>query len=250
MRKQNTKQRKGHRKSKNENLLEDVAYVIGVCSIYLEEQTISMKKLAKELGITKQIISDCIYAASTNNWITYQMVCKIKAKEHYMQTLYYPKAITDSDRYFDETVFPERRKNIRENLTKALCMEVVRIYINNPSSNKVHVLCGLSPLEMNDVFIKGAILGFIEDADFETICNILIKKRGKLPQVVVEIQCYRKRYKELKIIYHKNELAIRSYNQVYSDSDDAPSIDEFKAERDRTVHEMKEIESFIENWHD
>ena len=55
-----------------------------------------------------------------------------------------------------------------------------------------------------------------------------------------------------KIITLKNthELAISSYNQVYSDSDDAPSMEDIKAERDRAEHEMKEIEFFIETWHD
>lgn len=250
----NTKQRgkpvQGHRKSKNEKLLENVAFVIGVCSIYLEDRTTSMKELAKDLKITKQLIKDCIYAASTKNWISYQMVCDIKAKEHLMQFRYYPKAITDSDRYFDETVFPERRKNIRENLTKEFCMKVVEIYIDNPSNNKVHELCGLSQLEMNDVLIKGAILGFIGDADFETICNILEQKRGKLPQLVVEIQDLRKRYEKFKFIYREKDRVVTSYNQVYSDSDDAPSLEEIEAERDRAKHEMEEIEFFIETWHD
>ena len=248
--KQRGKPAKGHRKQKNETLLENVAFVIGVCSAYLEDPTTSMKELAKDLEITKQLITDCIYAASTKNWITYQMVCEIKAKEHFMQSRHYPNVITDSDKYFDEKIFPERRKNIRESLSKEFCMEVVRIYINNPSNNKVHVLCGLSQLEMNDVIIKGAILGLIRDAEFKKICEILEQKRGKLPKVVVEIQYYRKRYKELKVIYHEKELAISSYNQVYSDSDDAPSMEDIKAERDRAEHEMKEIEFFIETWHD
>ena len=248
--KQRGKPTKGHRKSKNEELLEDVAFVIGVCSIYLEDPTASMKELAKGLGITKQLITEYIYAASTKNWITYQMVCDIKAKEHLMQFRYYPKAITDSDRYFDETVFPERRKNIRENLTKEFCMEVVRIYIDNPSNNKVHELCGLSQLEMNDVIIKGAILGFIPDADFDDICNILIKKKGKLPNLVITIQEYRARYATLVRIFREKDRQFNSYDQVYSDADEAPSMREFERERDRAEHEMKWIMFFINTWHD
>ncbi len=252
--KSNTKQRekpaKEHRKSRNDKLLEDVAFVIGVCSIYLEDPTTSMKELAKDLGITKQLITDCIYAASTKNWITYQMVCDIKAKEHFMQSRYYPQTITDSDKYFDETVFPERRKNIRENLTKEFCMEVVRIYIDNPSNNKVHELCGLSQLEMNDVIIKGAILGFIPDADFDDICNILIKKKGKLPNLVITIQEYRARYATLVRIFREKDRQFNSYDQVYSDADEAPSMREFERERDRAEHEMKWIMFFINTWHD
>lgn len=239
-----------HRKSKNEKILEDVVFIIGVCRAYLEDQTTSMKELAKDLGITKQLIKDCIYAASTKNWITYQMVCEIKAKEHSMQSRYYPNAITESDKYFDETVFPERRKNIRESLSKEYCMEVVRIYINNPSNNKVHVLCGLSQIEMNDIIIKGAILGLIGDEEFKKICEILEQKRGKLPQLVVEIQDQRKKYAKFKLIYREKNRVVTSYNQVYSDSDDAPSIEEITEERDRAKEEMDKIRFFIETWHD
>ena len=252
--KSNTKQRgklpKGHRKSKNEELLEDVAFVIGVCSIYLEDPTASMKELAKDFGITKQLITECIYAASTKNWITYQMVCDIKAKEHFMQSRYYPKAITDSDRYFDEKIFPERRKNIRENLTKEFCMEVVRIYIDNPSNNKVHELCGLSQLEMNDVIIKGAILGLIRDAEFKKICGILEQKRGSIPKLVITIQEYRERYATLFRIYREKDRQFNSYDQVYSDADDVPSKEEIEAERDRAKDEMERIRFFINTWHD
>ena len=252
--KSNTKQRgkpaQGHRKSRNEKLLENVAFVIGVCSAYLEEPTTSMKELAKDLGITKQLITDCIYAASTKNWITYQMVCEIKAKEHFMQSRHYPNVITDSDKYFDEKIFPERRKNIRESLSKEFCMEVVRIYINNPSNNKVHVLCGLSQLEMNDVIIKGAILGLIRDAEFKKICEILEQKRGSIPKLVITIQEYRERYATSCRIYREKERELDSYDEVFSDSDDAPSKEDIEAERDRAEHEMKEIEIFIETWHD
>ncbi len=252
--KSNTKQRgkppKGHRKSKNEILLEDVEHVIGVCNAYMKDPTTSMKEVANNLPISKNHIRDCIYVASTKNWITYQMVCRIKAKEHFMQSRYYPKDITDSDKYFDETIFPERRKNIRENLTKEFCMEVVRIYIDNPSNNKVHELCGLSQLEMNDVIIKGAILGFIPDADFDDICNILIKKRGKLPNLVITIQEYRARYATLFRIYREKDRQFNSYDQVYSDADDVPSKEEIEAERDRAKDEMERIRFFINTWHD
>jgi hypothetical protein len=252
--KSNTKQRekpaKEHRKSRNDKLLEDVAFVIGVCSIYLEDPTTSMKELAKDLGITKQLITDCIYAASTKNWITYQMVCDIKAKEHFMQSRYYPKAITDSDRYFDEKIFPERRKNIRESLSKEFCMEVVRIYIDNPSNKKVHELCGLSQLEMNDVIIKGAILGFIPDGEFKKICEILEQKRGSIPKLVITIQEYRERYATLFCIYREKDRQFHSYDHVYSDADDAPSKEDIEAERDRAKDEMETIRFFIETWHD
>ncbi len=252
--KSNTKQRgkppKGHRKSKNEILLEDVEHVIGVCDAYMKDPTTSMKEVANKLPISKNHIRDCIYVASTNNWITYQRVCEIKEKEHFMQSRYYTQTITDSDKYFDETIFPERRKNIRENLTKEFCMEVVRIYIDNPSNNKVHELCGLSQLEMNDVIIKGAILGFIPDADFDDICNILIKKRGKLPNLVITIQEYRARYATLVRIFREKDRQFNSYDQVYSDADEAPSMRELERERDRAEHEMKWIKFFINTWHD
>ena len=129
-------------------------------------------------------------------------------------------------------------------------MEVVRIYIDNPSNNKVHELCGLSQLEMNDVIIKGAILGLIRDAEFKKICGILEQKRGSIPKLVITIQEYRERYATLFRIYREKDRQFNSYDQVYSDADDVPSKEEIEAERDRAKDEMERIRFFINTWHD
>lgn len=250
----------------NRKQLDDKMFAIKVCNCYLgipetikdcaEESGISerndysritMNRVAKMQGISEEDVRTCIYNASTKNWITYQMVWRIMRKEHAMQSQ--ANAETSSDRYFKLKVLPERRNNIRDSLTKEFCKSVIttckKKYEEKPDCPNINVFCGLSLLELKDTIIKGYIYGYISEEDFDIIKDRLFWEEDYL---IKDIEEYREKYKKCSGIIEEKNRILESFDDVFSDSDDAPSKQEFLEKLKDAQDNLKTIHGFIEAW--
>ena len=250
----------------NRKKLDDKKFAIQVCNCYLgipetikdcaEESRISerndysgitMKKVAKMNGISEEDVRTCIYNASTKNWITYQMVWRIMRKEHAMQSQ--ADAETPSDRYFKRKVLPVRRKNIRDSLTEEFCESVITTckqkYKEKPDCPNINIFCGLSLLELKDTIIKGYICGYISKEDFDIIKDHLFWKEDYL---IKDIEEYRENYKECSRIIEEQNRILESFDDVFSDSDDAPSKQGFLEKLEDAQANLETIHFFTEGW--
>ena len=229
---------------------EDAKFVVSVCRAYLAEEGISMEDVAKKMDISEGAVSKCIYIAGINNWITYQMLCDIKAKEHFQQCKHYDERAkkTSSDRYFDNVVFPDRRKRIRNTLTKDYAIEVAKTYIKYASDRNVHKRMGLSILEMNDILIKGSICRYISEEDVHTICEISRLKSGSV-NMMEKVLKARDEYVFLPGEISERERMLANYDEVYSDADEAPSKEDLETSIAKKKARLDEIVDFIEHWH-
>ena len=226
---------------------EDVAFVTMVAKAYWNDRGKAMEDVAKELDISEGAVSKCIYIAGVKNWISYQMLCDIKTKEHYQQCKHYDEGAkeTGSDKYFNEVLFPERRKYIRDHLTKEYCTKVVSIYLENAQYADVHVLMGLSREEMNDIIIKGSILRMIPDGTFRALISASILRGGN-QDVLAFIKSAREDYFYLPGEIQEREEMLRTYDEVYSDADEAPSKEEIQNSIDQKKAQLERIKRFVD----
>lgn len=230
---------------------EDRDFVVKVCRAYYEYVDSSMEDVAKDLDISEGAVTKCIYIAGVKNWISFQELCSIKEKEHFQQCKHFDAQAsrTPSDKRFENIIFPERRKYIRDTLTKEYCMKVARTYMENASKKDVHELIGLSRVEMNDVLIKGSILGYIPEADFQVLMEIATLKNGD-KYIMHLIREYREDYWILPAEIEERERMLLSFDDVFSDADEIPEKTAIEADLERRKSRYAQIEWFIEHWHD
>lgn len=230
---------------------EDVSFVVSVCRAYYEDTGITQEEVAKALDISPGAVSKCIFIAGVKNWISFQMLSAIKTKEHYQQCKHYDEFAksTVSDKWFENKLYPARRKYIRDSLTKEYATKVVRTYIENGSDPNVHDLLGLSAIEMNDVLIKASILRLISEEDFRVACEVSILRGGSRRHVEF-IKRARKEYPYLPGEIQERERMLEHYDEVYSDADEVPSKEEIQASIEEKKARIKQIENYIVHWHD
>ena len=229
----------------------DVRFVVSVVRAYYEDTGISQEDVAKAFDIAPGAVNKCIYIAGVNNWISFQMLSAIKTKEHYQQCKHYDEFAksTVSDKWFMNKLYPARRKNIRDTLTKEYATKVVRTYIENASDPNVHVRVGLSSIEMNDVIIKASILRYISEEDFQIACEISLLRGGSRRHIEF-IRSAREDYPYLPGEIQERERMLESYDEVFSDADEVPSKEEILDSIEKKKDRIKQIELYIEHWHD
>lgn len=229
----------------------DVRFVVSVVRAYYEDTGITQEDVAKAFDISPGAVKKCIYVAGVNNWISFQMLSAIKTKEHYQQCKHYDEFAksTVSDKWFMNKLYPARRKNIRDTLTKEFATKVVRNYIEHGADPNVHVRVGLSSIEMNDVIIKASILRYISEEDFQIACEVSILRGGSRRHIEF-IKGARADYPFLPGEIQERERMLESYDEVFSDADEVPSKEEIKDSIEKKKDRINQIEFYIEHWHD
>ena len=222
--------------------LEDVSLVVSVCKAYQEKIGITQEDVAKSFRISPDAVRRCIYEAGEKNWISFQILDSIRRKVHNQQNMHVKTNV--SDRWY-EKLYSARHKYILNHLTVEFATKVVQTYNKNASSRKVHEMVGLSEEEMKDVLVKASIERLISDEDFQTMCDVSLY-RGWDESDIAFIIMARDDYPYLEGEIKERKRLLETYDEVFSDADEAPSKEELQCEIKEREARLNQIKLFIE----